>query len=405
MRTLPRNFRVAYVCADPGVPAYGKKGCSGHVQEVIRALLAAGATVDLFATRMDEPPPQDLRVVPVHRLPAAPKGATSLREQQCLLANHSLQAALEQRGPFDMVYERSSLWSYAAMEYARRRGVPGVLEVNAPLIEEQIAYRELVNRDAAEEVAERSLEAASMVAAVSSGVMGYLRSKYPLAAGKSHIIPNGVNARRFHPNVPPCIARCEGLVTVGFVGHLKPWHGVEVLAEAFARLWPRQRNLRLLIVGDGPARKQLLEQLAQHRLPEEAVVLTGRVDREQVPALIASMDIATAPYPSLPNCYFSPLKLFEYWATGVPVVGSARGQLAELIENGVDGLLVAPGNPDALQDALAEMAHQPYLRQCLANRALSKVRREHTWDAVVGRVLELSGAVHTSPAAAVPLEA
>jgi hypothetical protein len=60
---------------------------------------------------------------------------------------------LERVGPFDLVYERYSLWSFAAMEYAKAIGVPGLLEVNAPLIEEQAKYRGLVDRAGAERAA------------------------------------------------------------------------------------------------------------------------------------------------------------------------------------------------------------------------------------------------------------
>ncbi len=63
-------MRVAYVCADPGVPVFGKKGCSVHAQEVIRSLRGRGASVELFARRLGGDPPPGLQAVPVHRLPA-----------------------------------------------------------------------------------------------------------------------------------------------------------------------------------------------------------------------------------------------------------------------------------------------------------------------------------------------
>src|SRR6185436_13422914 len=97
-----KGLRIAYVCADPGVPVFGRKGCTVHVQEVLRALMAAGATVDLFATRLDGDPPVDLREVHVHRLPAAPKGDVAKRERLCLAANEELGEQLRRFGPFDL---------------------------------------------------------------------------------------------------------------------------------------------------------------------------------------------------------------------------------------------------------------------------------------------------------------
>jgi hypothetical protein len=120
-------MRIAYICADLGVPVFGRQGCSIHVQEMIRALLRQGAEVDLFATRFDGAPPHDLAAVRVHRLPAPPKGEPAARESAVLLANGALYDALQRAGPFAMVYERYSLWSYGGMQYARERGLPGLL--------------------------------------------------------------------------------------------------------------------------------------------------------------------------------------------------------------------------------------------------------------------------------------
>ncbi len=103
--------RIAYVCTDPGVPVWGHKGCSIHVQEVVRAMLKLGATVDVFSTRMGGMTPAGLDAAQVHQLPALPKGKLVEREQAALALNDDLQATLEHHGPFDLVYER-----YAAME-------------------------------------------------------------------------------------------------------------------------------------------------------------------------------------------------------------------------------------------------------------------------------------------------
>lgn len=163
-------MRIAYVCADPGVPVFGRKGCSIHVQEVVRALRARGATVELFATRFDGDAPRDMDARLIHKLPDLPGDGLAAREQAALAANRETTAALARECPFDMIYERYSLWSYAGMEYARATGVPGSLEVNAPLVEEQATHRGLVDRAGAERVAERVFNAATSLLAVSEEV-------------------------------------------------------------------------------------------------------------------------------------------------------------------------------------------------------------------------------------------
>ena len=130
-------MRIAYVSADPGVPIFGRKGCSIHAQEVLRALLKRGAELDLFAISLGAEPPAGLETVRLHALPPSPKGELAAREQSLLAANADLRKTLERSGRFDLVYERYSLWSFAGMEHARANRTTGLLEVNAPLIEEQ----------------------------------------------------------------------------------------------------------------------------------------------------------------------------------------------------------------------------------------------------------------------------
>jgi glycosyltransferase involved in cell wall biosynthesis len=103
------------------------------------------------------------------------------------------------------------------------------------------------------------------------------------------------------------------------------------------------------------------------------------------------MDAAVAPYPALANFYFSPLKVYEYLAAGLPVVASRLGQLERLVEHGVTGLLVPPENAAALADALERLQGDGALRARLGQAARARVLRDHTWDAVVRRILRLAG--------------
>src|SRR6059036_3786937 len=134
-------MRIAYISLDAGVPVFGRKGCSIHVQEVLRAVARRGFQLDLFAANCEGECPTGLETVQLRPILRPSKGDLASREQLSLASNADLRTALEdgrddspQRSRFDLVYERYSLWSYAGMEYARDMGVPGILEVNAPLI-------------------------------------------------------------------------------------------------------------------------------------------------------------------------------------------------------------------------------------------------------------------------------
>jgi glycosyltransferase involved in cell wall biosynthesis len=380
-------MRIAYICADPGVPVFGQKGCSIHVQEILRSLLKLGHQVSLFAIRLGDEPPADLAKIDVYRLPPIPKGEQSMREKVALAVNPDLKLELELAGSFDLIYERYSLWSYSGMEYAQAKGIPGILEVNAPLIEEQAKHRGLIYRNSAEGVAQRVFTAASQIVAVSAPIKNYLTNY--VNPEKVHVIPNGVNCERFASTLLPTFPNNSETFVVGFVGSLKPWHGLAILTDAFTRLHQRVPQARLLIVGNGPEREKIEADLLARNL-QSAVHFTGAVAPEQIPGLLASMNVAVAPYPEHTDFYFSPLKVYEYMAAGLPVVTSSIGQLTELIEDGFNGILCPPGDARALANALEILWHSPELAISLGNAARHHVLQHHTWDAIASQILTLA---------------
>ena len=80
--------------------------------------------------------------------------------------------------------------------------------------------------------------------------------------------------------------------------------------------------------------------------------MKGALPHDQIPSVLKTWDVAVAPYPVIPNFYFSPLKIFEYMAAGLPVVASSIGQIKNLVQNESNGLLCSPGNINDLTAAL-----------------------------------------------------
>jgi len=379
-------INVAYICADPGVPVFGSKGCSVHVQEGLRALIRLGAHVTLFAQRVGGPAPPDLQNVLVCPLSTLPREGDKERERAAFLANENIARHLYFHGPFDLVYERYSLWNYAGMTYAQNHLIPGILEVNAPLIEEQSRHRVLIHRSTAKTVARRVFNEATTLVAVSEELASYL-SGYASESERIMVEPNGVNPDRFRPNLA---VSDPDTFTVGFVGSLKPWHGLDVLTAAFDRVRQKRPNARLLIVGDGPERAALEADL-EARGCRQLATLTGALPPADVPRHINTMDAAVAPYPLLEDFYFSPLKIVEYMACGVPVAASGIGQVSRLVSDGVTGLLCPPGDPSALAESLIRLHDDAALRTRLGKNARKAIAENHSWECVFARVLARSG--------------
>lgn len=384
-------MRVAYVCADPGVPVFGTKGSSVHVQEIVRAWRRAGADVTVYCVRAGNDRPGDLAGLGVVERPprrAEPAGRErAIEEAACFLADAAL------RDGCDLVYERYSLFSPALSVVAGALRVPAVLEVNAPLIEEQQRYRQLFDVDLAESTLRRNALAADAVACVSEPVLRWVRQRVPEA--RTVLAPNGVNT--FRITARPAGGRAgllpgrrdQARFTVAFTGTLKPWHGVPDLLEAvaLANADPTRTGLwTARIIGDGPGRPDLEQLAAQLGVDAE---FTGAVLPGSVPRLLHECDAAAAPYPQPEpgqDHYFSPLKVYEYLAAGMPVIATSVGQIPSIIEQERTGLMVPAGDPAAFAAALNRLAADPALRERLGTQARAAAVEHHSWDGVLSLI-------------------
>ena len=373
---MSQPLRVAHVCADPGVPVFGTKGSSVHVQEILRAWRARGADVRLYCTSLGEHRPDDLADLPVTCVPVRGGHDTAERERAQVRAATVLAGLVVADGT-DLVYERYSLFSGALAAVTAALDVPGVLEVNSPLIEEQATHRELADRALAEDVLRRQVAAAASVSCVSTPVAAWVRRTDP-GHPAVLVVPNGVNTGRI-----PLVRADRSDPVVVFVGTLKPWHGTDVLLEAAARA---QRPWRLRIVGDGPQRAALTAQAAHLGLD---VDFRGAVPPDRVPAALAGAMVAVAPYPSAAgeDQYFSPLKIFEYSAAGLPVVASRVGQVPDIVQDGRTGVLVPPSDPAALARAIDAVVADPETAAAAGRAGRDLMVREHSWDAALERSL------------------
>jgi len=383
------RLRVAYICTDPGVPVFGNKASSVHLQEFVRALLDLDAEVHLFLAVIGGEIPTEFSAVQIHQLPRLPKGDRANREKAAITANQRIPALIASYGSFDLYYERYSLWSFASMEFARSCGRPAILEVNAPLIEEQSESRKLVHRDAAKKATQRAFDAATAVIAVSREIADYVCG-FDRTRGRVHVVPNGVNPMRFPHGVELSLPYPAGSFVIGILGALNSRHDTDGLVRAFSLVHAQDSNARLLVVGDGPRKKAMQSALSEFGLLN-AAHFTGAVPPREVPSLLACMDVAVVPYDERARDYFSPLKLFECMAADLPVVAAAKGQIKDVIRDEENGLLYPPGDAYVMAKKILRLRQDPDLRSRLGQAARITVLRDYTWSGVVRRILQVSG--------------
>jgi glycosyltransferase involved in cell wall biosynthesis len=408
-------MKILYLCSDLGVPVLGRKGAAVHVRELVAAFGRAGHDVVLAAQLLnkspwEEPARIDAPLLQIAPSPAMAGAVAALKEfnnrlgvenplpgeLRRILYNRELETELKRRfeaEPPDLIYERASLFATAGISLARQLRSPIILELNAPLAQEQATYRTTGLSELAAQVERWTLSHADAVLTVSEPLRQHVLA-LGVAPDRVHVLPNGVNPALFHPAAPDKAVdrrwHLDGGPVVGFVGGLRPWHGVEVLPLLLERLATRHNGVRLVVAGDGPLRSELERQLEQRGLRSKAVI-TGLLPHDEIPTLIRRFDVAVAPYSQANHAfYFSPLKIFEYMACGAPVVAPRLGQIAELLRHGETGLLYSAGDVDALAACCDQLLAEPAVRRRIGTAAAQFIASRFTWDHNVQAIVKLA---------------
>ncbi len=296
------------------------------------------------------------------------------------------------------IYQRFSGHNWTGAALSRRMGLAFVLEFNGSHIWTSRNWVRPLRYEAISARLERaSLAAADLVTVVSEPLRDVVLEQ-GVPAHRVLVNPNGVDTERFTPERDGgAVRRRHDLgsrLVIGFIGTFGPWHGVEVLADAFARLIDRRRDLadrvRLLLIGDGD-RMSAVQELLRQRQSLAQTVFPGLVPQSEGADHLAACDILCVP--TVPNrdgtpFFGSPTKLFECMAMGGPVVASALGQVADILADGRTALLVPPADPDALARALERLVDDPDLRGRLGAAARTEVAARYSWRHHVGRLLE-----------------
>ena len=213
-----------------------------------------------------------------------------------------------------------------------------------------------------------------------SGAARHFISRY--FAGDYQIIPNGVDLARY-AQAQPFEELRDGTVNILFVGRLEERKGLIHLLKAYHRLRKRHIDARLLVVGSGPKLREYRRYVGLRQIRD--VEFLGRVSDEAKARYFASADIFCAPATGQES--FG-IVLLEAMAAGVPIVASDIHGYKNVVQRGIQGLLVEPRNHRALAAALYALAHDPEKRLRMGEAGRAKAP-EYSWDSVTERVVEL----------------
>ena len=295
----------------------------------------------------------------------------------------------------DAVMERYYNFAGAGLLCARRRGIPSVLEVNAPLCDPPGTPKDRLDR-----ALERPLRRwAAWQARAADRIVTPLATTVGKLARSRQIVeaPWGANTELFDPARldPAAVAAARASLgipaearVVAFSGSFRPWHGVSTLLDALAALLPRRPELWALLIGDGPERAALSGRVRGWGEVGRRAVFTGRLPYAEVPRHLALADLGVAPFDPAQHAalrhfgfYWSPLKVFEYGAMALPTVCPAIPPLDAIVREGREGRLYRSGYRDGWAAAIAALLDDEEGRRAMGASARERVVTRYSWAA------------------------
>ncbi|HXU35348.1 MAG TPA: glycosyltransferase family 4 protein [Blastocatellia bacterium] len=290
----------------------------------------------------------------------------------------------------DFIYQRYSRFNWTGVILSMMTGRPLAVEFNGSEVWVSRQWDPVGQLWLLERFERLNLRAADLIFVVSE-----VERRNLIHAGvrpeKIVVNANGVNTDRFRPECGGSAVRSDlgirAKTVVGFVGTFGPWHGAPVLAES-ARLVGSNTHFHFLFVGDGDQRAQTESIVNASGV---SATFTGRMSHEDVPAYLDACDILVSPHVRATDgseFFGSPTKVFEYLSMAKPVIASRLGQVADVIRDNKNGLLVEPGDPTALARAIERLALDETLRARLGAAGRQTVIEQYTWRQNAARVFD-----------------
>lgn len=298
-------------------------------------------------------------------------GPTSFRSPLLLGAIVALARRLKSRG-IDVLHSFGFYSNILALPAARLAGVRSVVGSQRDLGDLRAPAERFLHRFA--------LRLAKHVVVNSEAVKERIIEGHGIRPGRVSVVPNGVDLSRFSPG-PPRAHSSNGLV-VGAMSNLRPEKGLPDLVRAVGLVRELGRDVRLVIHGEGPMRKDLAGMVAGLKL-EPWVSLPGSTREPEV--ALRELDVFVLPSLS-ESCSNG---LMEAMATALPVIATSVGGNVDLVQHEVTGLLVPPGDAPALAQAIVRLADDRALAAGLGERARTHADSVFGMDRMVARTEQL----------------
>jgi glycosyltransferase involved in cell wall biosynthesis len=357
-----------------------------HIRGITDALRAEGVSVDIISLPGADPYASPKAMSPTQQARPWMKAVVSLPEPLFelaevgynLVAGWRLRKYLNANPDVGFIYERYSLFMFITTWIARRRKLPIILEINDSATVYRV--RPLFFLKLATAIERWVLRNADGLVFVS----GVFRDRVAKAHGDkiapAIVTHNAANIDKFSPTAEQRDAArkqwgLEGHVVCGYLGAFVPWHAIDQFVYRIADQLKAAPHLKLLLVGDGATFDQVKEFVQQKGL-EKQVLLTGRVSHDQVPGLLAAMDMAVLPSA---GDYTSPVKLFEFMACGIAPIAPNFEPIQEVVKDGTTGWMFKAGDLDSAVGMVMEHSRDLTQLKKVGAAARAYIAAERQW--------------------------
>lgn len=365
-----------------------------HIRGIADALKAEGVAVDVISLPGADPYSSPKAMSPTQQARPWMKWVTKLPEPffelaelaYNLVAGWRIRQYLNAHRDVELIYERYSLFMFITVLIARARGIPIILEINDSAMVYRV--RPLFFLRLAKWIEGWVVRHATGLVFVS----GVFRDRLLKAHGTmapAIVTPNAANIDKFsftqqQRDDARAHWKLEGHVVCGYLGAFVPWHAIDQFVYRIADRLKAAPHLRLLLVGDGATFDEVRRRVAEAGLSDQ-VVMTGRVAHDQVPGLLAAMDMAVLPSA---GDYTSPVKLFEFMACGIAPIAPDFEPIQEVVEAGRTGWMFKAGDLEqAVQMVLQHSQDVATLKQVGA-AARQYVAENRQWRHNILQLLE-----------------
>ncbi|MFM2052309.1 MAG: hypothetical protein RL456_346 [Pseudomonadota bacterium] len=357
-----------------------------HIRGITDALRAEGVTVDIISLPGADPYASPKALSPTKQARPWMKWVTSLPEPLFELAELGYNAVagwrirehLNAHKDVDLIYERYSLYMFVAVMIARARKIPVILEINDSTTVYRV--RPLFFQKLATTIERWVFRRANGLVFVSGAFRDHVSKAHGGRIAPTIVSHNAANIDKFSPTPEQRAAarakwKLDGSVVCGYLGAFVPWHAIDQFVYKIADRLKANPQLKLLLVGDGATFPTVQEFVQKHGLQDQ-VVMTGRVSHDEVPGLLAAMDMAVLPSA---GDYTSPVKLFEFMACGIPPVAPDFVPIREVLKEDETGWMFKAGDLEsAVQMVLRRSQDSDNLRR-VGQAARAYIARERQW--------------------------